>query len=117
VVDALSRKEGSEPIRVKACDLIMAPDVMKQIKEYQLRAMKEEHLENERMVGQLEQLSENEYGVKTMHGRIWIPRYGEVKAKILDEAHKTRYSIHPGGTKMFQDLRREYWWPNMKFGM
>jgi hypothetical protein len=67
------------------------------------------------MFERLEQLGENEYGVKTMYGRIWIPRYGNMKIKILDEAHKTRYSVHPGGTKMFQDLRREYWWPNMKF--
>jgi hypothetical protein len=48
----------------------MTPDVMKQIKEDQLEAMKEEHLKNERMVGRLEQLSENEYWVKTRYGRI-----------------------------------------------
>jgi hypothetical protein len=69
------------------------------------------------MAGRLYQVGENEYGVKTMYGRIWIPRYGNMKIKILDEAHKTQYSVHPGGTKMFQDLRKEYWWPNMKFGV
>jgi hypothetical protein len=70
---------------------------------------------NERTVGRLEQLKENEYGVKTMYKRIWVPGYAEIKIKILDEAHKTSYSVHPGGTKMFQDLRKEYWWPNTKF--
>jgi hypothetical protein len=54
VADALSRQGGSEPIRVKAYQLIMTPDVLKKIKEDQVEAMKEEHLKNERMVGRLE---------------------------------------------------------------
>ncbi|KAD5318190.1 hypothetical protein E3N88_18136 [Mikania micrantha] len=33
---------------------------------------------------------------------------------ILDEAHKTRYLVHPGADKMYQDLRGFYWWPEMK---
>ena len=32
----------------------------------------------------------------------------------MDEAHKTRYTIHPGGTKMYQDMKRTFYWPNMK---
>jgi hypothetical protein len=63
----------------------MTPDVIKQIKKDQVYAMKEEHLKNERMVGRLKQLGENEYEVKTMYGRTWIPRYGEMKAKILEK--------------------------------
>ncbi|KAI3713356.1 hypothetical protein L1987_71933 [Smallanthus sonchifolius] len=39
---------------------------------------------------------------------------GELRTKILDAAHKSRYSIHPGTNKMYQDLRKEYWWPGMK---
>ena len=33
---------------------------------------------------------------------------------ILEDAHKSKYSIHPGSTKMYQDLKRVYWWPGMK---
>jgi hypothetical protein len=33
---------------------------------------------------------------------------------IMDEAHKTQYSVHPGSDKMYQDLRGMYWWPRMK---
>ncbi|KAI3797434.1 hypothetical protein L1987_32691 [Smallanthus sonchifolius] len=40
---------------------------------------------------------------------------GELRPKILDEAHKSRYSIHLGTNKMYQDLRKEYWWPGMKY--
>jgi len=32
----------------------------------------------------------------------------------LEEAHNTRYSVHPGGTKMYRDLRQYFWWNNMK---
>nr|GFA64795.1 reverse transcriptase domain-containing protein [Tanacetum cinerariifolium] len=43
-----------------------------------------------------------------------IPRIGDLRALIMHESHKTKYSIHPGSNKMYQDLKRLYWWPNMK---
>nr|GEZ11091.1 reverse transcriptase domain-containing protein [Tanacetum cinerariifolium] len=36
------------------------------------------------------------------------------KALIMHESHKSKYSIHPGSNKMYQDLKKLYWWPNMK---
>ena len=57
---------------------------------------------------------ENTHSVKTRFDRMWIPRHGDLRDRILDEAHKSRYSIHPGTTKMYQDLKRDYWWPGMK---
>ncbi|XP_075091634.1 uncharacterized protein LOC142171828 [Nicotiana tabacum] len=39
-----------------------------------------------------------------------IDREGDVKQLILEEAHNSRYSIHPGASKMYQDLRELYWW-------
>jgi len=46
--------------------------------------------------------------------RIWVPLFGGLRELVLDEAHKSRYSIHPGSDKMYQDLKILYWWPNMK---
>ncbi|GJR14388.1 putative reverse transcriptase domain-containing protein [Tanacetum coccineum] len=46
--------------------------------------------------------------------RIWVPLVGGVRTKIMDEAHKTRYSVHPGADKMYYDLQDMYWWPGMK---
>ncbi|GKC63875.1 putative reverse transcriptase domain-containing protein [Tanacetum coccineum] len=46
--------------------------------------------------------------------RIWVPLVGGVRTIIMDEAHKTRYSVHPGVDKMYHDLRDMYWWPGMK---
>ena len=40
-----------------------------------------------------------------------------LRSKVLDEAHKSRYSIHHGATKMYQDLKKSYWWPGMKFNV
>ncbi|GJV51390.1 putative reverse transcriptase domain-containing protein [Tanacetum coccineum] len=46
--------------------------------------------------------------------RIWVPLIGDVRTIIMDEAHKTKYSVHPGADKMYYDLRDRYWWPGMK---
>nr|GFA14524.1 hypothetical protein [Tanacetum cinerariifolium] len=46
--------------------------------------------------------------------RIWIPSVGGVRKLIMDEAHTSRYSVHPGTDKMYYDLRDLYWWPGMK---
>ncbi|GJX33908.1 putative reverse transcriptase domain-containing protein, partial [Tanacetum coccineum] len=46
--------------------------------------------------------------------RIWVPLKGEVRTLIIDEAHKSKYSVHPGSDKMYYDLRDRYWWPGMK---
>ncbi|GKD02265.1 putative reverse transcriptase domain-containing protein [Tanacetum coccineum] len=46
--------------------------------------------------------------------RIWVPLVGDVRMVILDEAHKSKYFVHPGADKMYHDLRDMYWWPVMK---
>ncbi|GJS24204.1 putative reverse transcriptase domain-containing protein [Tanacetum coccineum] len=46
--------------------------------------------------------------------RIWVPLVGGVRTVIMDEAHKSKYSVHPGADKMYHDLRDIYWWPGMK---
>jgi hypothetical protein len=43
-----------------------------------------------------------------------VPKREALKKKILDEAHTSRYSIHPGSTKMYHDLRQPFWWTRMK---
>ncbi|GJZ69947.1 putative reverse transcriptase domain-containing protein [Tanacetum coccineum] len=49
-------------------------------------------------------------------GHMWIEFHnrGEVRTLILDEAHKSKYSVHPGADKMYYDLRDRHWWPGMK---
>ena len=47
-------------------------------------------------------------------GRICVPRTGDLTRLIMEEAHSSRYSIHPGDTKMYRDLKQHYWWCRMK---
>ena len=43
-----------------------------------------------------------------------MPIVDNIRKDILTEAHSTPYSIHPGATKMYRDLKMHYWWPGMK---
>jgi hypothetical protein len=58
--------------------------------------------------------SEDDESVLWYKGRICVPNIKELKDKILHEAHESAYSIHPGGNKMYHDLRATYWWYGMK---
>ncbi|KAI3786840.1 hypothetical protein L1987_40849 [Smallanthus sonchifolius] len=68
----------------------------------------------ERIFRQRDFLTENSQGVRVKGDHIRIPKFGGFREQVLDEAHKSRYSIHPGSTKMYQDIKGNYWWPGMK---
>ncbi|GJZ56984.1 putative reverse transcriptase domain-containing protein [Tanacetum coccineum] len=53
-------------------------------------------------------------GALCLHGRSWLPCYGDLRSVIMHESHKSKYYIHPGSKKMYQDVKKLYWWPNMK---
>ncbi|GKE81630.1 putative reverse transcriptase domain-containing protein [Tanacetum coccineum] len=52
-----------------------------------------------------------------LNRRSWIPCRGSLRELIMHESHKSKYSIHLGSDKMYQDLKKLYWWPNMKDGI
>ncbi|GJV52896.1 putative reverse transcriptase domain-containing protein [Tanacetum coccineum] len=53
-------------------------------------------------------------GTLCLNGRSWLPCYGDLRTVIMHESNKSKYSIHPGSDKMYQDMKKLYWWPNMK---
>ncbi|KAJ0609837.1 putative nucleotidyltransferase, Ribonuclease H [Helianthus annuus] len=114
VADALSRKEPKQK-RVRALQLTIHSDLPARIRSAQIEALKEENIEAEGLRGlhkkEFEQRSDNIYYFME---RIWVPVFGDLRELVMDEAHKSRYSIHPGSDKMYQDLKVLYWWPNMK---
>ena len=65
------------------------------------------------MVKQQELLTEDSRGLKLFQGRVWVPKLGCNRELLLDDAHKSKYSIHPSSTNMHRDLRMNYWWPVM----
>ncbi|GKA83872.1 putative reverse transcriptase domain-containing protein [Tanacetum coccineum] len=49
-----------------------------------------------------------------LNDKSWLSCYGDLRTLIMHESHKSKYYVHPGSDKMYQDMRKLYWWPNMK---
>ncbi|GJV06266.1 putative reverse transcriptase domain-containing protein [Tanacetum coccineum] len=111
VTDALSRKEIEEVTRIHSLRMIVTSDLFDRIKAAQDEALKEENWKSERIASYIPYFEDDSRGIKTRQGRIYIPFRSNVKELLLEEAHKSKYSIHPGATKMYLDLKRNYWWP------
>ncbi|GJW61650.1 putative reverse transcriptase domain-containing protein [Tanacetum coccineum] len=62
----------------------------------------------------MERLEPRADGTLCLHGRSWLPCYRDLRSVIMHESHKSKYSIHQGSEKMYQDVKKLYWWPNMK---
>ncbi|GJU20650.1 putative reverse transcriptase domain-containing protein [Tanacetum coccineum] len=77
-------------------------------------AFKQENVLAERLHGLDQQMESKEDGSLYFLDHIWVLLVGGVRTIIMDEAHNTRYSIHPGADKMYHDLRNMYWWPRIK---
>ncbi|GJW85537.1 putative reverse transcriptase domain-containing protein [Tanacetum coccineum] len=126
VADALSRKERVKPLRVRALVMTIGLDLPKRILEAQIEARKPENLKSEDVGGMLienskdpekprkEKLEPRADGTLCLNNRSWLPRYGDLRTLIMHESHKSKYSVHPGSDKMYQDMKQLYWWPNMK---
>ncbi|GJX85572.1 putative reverse transcriptase domain-containing protein, partial [Tanacetum coccineum] len=113
VADALSRKEG-KPLRVRALVMTIGLNLPKQILSAQSKARKEENFINEDLHGMINKLEPRADGTLCLNNQSWIPCFGDLRALIMHESHKSKYSIHPRSDKMYQDLKKLYWWPNMK---
>ncbi|GJX03225.1 putative reverse transcriptase domain-containing protein [Tanacetum coccineum] len=78
------------------------------------KARKEENYGTEYLGGMIKNLEPRVDGTLCLRNRSWIPCFGDLRTLIMHESHKSKYSIHPGSDKMYQDLKKLYWWPNMK---
>jgi hypothetical protein len=65
-------------------------------------------------LGKVLNFRKDEQGTVWLKNRIFVPEIKELRETILREAHDSAYSIHPGSTKMYQDLKQRYWWYGMK---
>ncbi|GJZ69154.1 reverse transcriptase domain-containing protein [Tanacetum coccineum] len=114
VADALSRKERLKPRRVRAMALTIQSGMRGMILAAQSKALSQEDVREEKLYNLVQQMEKKEDGSLYFMDRIWVPLMGGVRTVIMDEAHKSRYSVHPGADKMYYDLRDMYWWPGMK---
>jgi hypothetical protein len=72
------------------------------------------HIHEKIEAGKANCFRRNDQGVVWFNNRIVVPKSDEIRQQILDETHLSRYSIHPGSTKMYHDLKQHYWWTKMK---
>ncbi|GJX89735.1 putative reverse transcriptase domain-containing protein [Tanacetum coccineum] len=99
---------------------------LKLILDAQTEARKPENIKNKDVGGMLvenfkdlekfrvEKLEPRVDGTLCFNGRSWLSCYGDLRTVIMHESHKSKYSIHPGSDKVYQDMKKLYWRPNMK---
>ncbi|GJV86898.1 putative reverse transcriptase domain-containing protein [Tanacetum coccineum] len=109
VADALSRKEREKPLRVRALVMTVHTDLPQRILNAQTEAMKKENVEAEKLGRLLKPIFEiRSDGIRYFDKRVWLPLYGGLRELIMPKSHKSKYLIHPGSDKMYQDLKKLY---------
>ncbi|GJR73743.1 putative reverse transcriptase domain-containing protein [Tanacetum coccineum] len=114
------------PLRVRALVMTIGLNLPKKNLDAQTEARKPENIKNEDVGGMLledskdpkkfrtEKLEPRADGTLCFNGRSWLPCYGDLRIVMMHESHNSKYFIHPGSDKMYQDMKKLYWWPNMK---
>jgi hypothetical protein len=136
VADALSRKASCHCLTVKTSDITLCQEMEKlnlgMIQHGTLTQLKLEsvllqkiidaqrsdkgmkHIHEKIEADKANCSRKDDQGIVWFNNRIVVPKDTDVCQQILDEAHLSRYSIHPESTKMYQDLKQHYWWTKMK---
>nr|GEU43941.1 putative reverse transcriptase domain-containing protein [Tanacetum cinerariifolium] len=79
-----------------------------------LKARKEDNFIKEDLHGMINKLESRADGTLCLNNQSWISCFGDLRALIMHESHKSKYSIHPGSDMIYQDMKKLYWWPNIK---
>ncbi|GJS49626.1 putative reverse transcriptase domain-containing protein [Tanacetum coccineum] len=110
---AFRTRYGHYELQVMSFGLTNEPavfmDLMNWILSAQSEARKEENFINEDLHGMINKLEPRADGTLCLNNQSWVPCFGDLRALIMHESHKSKYSIHPGSDKMYQDLKRLYW--------
>ncbi|XP_070018341.1 uncharacterized protein [Nicotiana sylvestris] len=107
------RLDLSEPSRVLACKVSQS-SLFDHIHERQFDNLHLLVLKDKVLHGNARDVTIGDDGVLRMQGRICVPNVDGLRELILEESHSSRYSIHPGDAKKYQDLRQNYWWRRIK---
>ncbi|GJU29488.1 putative reverse transcriptase domain-containing protein [Tanacetum coccineum] len=114
IADALRRKERIKPLRVRSLVITIHLNLPSQILKAQTEALKEENIKAENLRGMDKAFEIRPDGTHWIKNRSWLPLFGNLRDLIMHESYKSKYFIHPSSDKMYQDLKKLYWWPNMK---
>jgi hypothetical protein len=100
--------------KTEAMEMEVGSSLLQEIQKGQLEDEKVQEIKHNIKEEKSPGFSEDDEGALWYKGRICVPNIKELKDKILREAHESSYSIHPGGNKMYHDLKATYWWYGMK---
>ncbi|GJY47490.1 putative reverse transcriptase domain-containing protein [Tanacetum coccineum] len=115
VADALIQKERINPLRIRALVMTVHTNLPEQILNAKTEALKGRNIKAENLGRMVKPIFEVRLdGFKCLEKRVWLPRFGGIRDLIMHESHKSKYFIHPGSNKMYQNLKQWYWWPNIK---
>nr|GEX81071.1 reverse transcriptase domain-containing protein [Tanacetum cinerariifolium] len=109
-----------KPLRVRALVMTIGLNLPKQILEAQIEARKQKNFKKEDVEDMIrkdipkERLEPRTNETLCLNDRSWLPCYGDLRTVIMHESYKSKYSIHSGSDKMYQAMKKQYWWPNMK---
>ena len=90
------------------------PTLLDKIREAQKGDEEMEGIRVNMEEGRAEGFRVDEQGTIWFGNRVCVPKDPEIRKLIFQEAHDSPYSIHPGNTKMYMDLKESFWWSNMK---
>nr|GEW34436.1 putative reverse transcriptase domain-containing protein [Tanacetum cinerariifolium] len=106
--------EGFSKIAKPMTKLILKSVKFDWTEKAKVEARKEENYETEYLGGMIKNLEPRVDETLCLRNRSWIPCFGDLSTLIIHESRKSKYLIHLGSDKMYQDLKKLYWWPNMK---
>ena len=105
----LEVRNPNESMEVEA-----SPTLLDRVKEAQDKDEECDRIRKRMTDGEEVKFKIDSMGLLRFENRVWVPLVPELREEILQEAHSTRYSVHPGSTKMYQNLRQHFCWPNLK---
>ena len=95
-------------------ELIAKLDLLNRVLETEKNDKKIAAIVNQNRVGKETEFTAKDDGFLYYRDRICVPSDNELKKSILKEAHRGSFAMHPGSTKMYQDIKTSYWWFRMK---
>jgi hypothetical protein len=98
----------------KGITIEVEPTLKQEIRKGQIGDAKIQEIKDLITEGRGPDFTEDEQGTIWFKNRICVPEIDSIRETILKEAHYSAYSIHPGSTKMYQDLKQKYWWYGLK---
>ncbi|GJU73370.1 putative reverse transcriptase domain-containing protein [Tanacetum coccineum] len=110
----LDQKELEHETTTVALVMTIGLNLPKQILSAQSEVRKEENFINKDLHCMINKLEPRADRTLCLNNRSWIPCFGDLRALIMHDSHKSKYYIHPRSDKMYQDLKKLYWWPNIK---